>query len=262
MNWIMDRVVKPWKWEPFPEATATKTLNMFADVHNALEKIGKVVAKPKLDPEPMKKSIEEVEKGVKKLQNEMSPGINKAFKDTGEKVKDKSKEMKREFEDALKIKLSVMDNEAKFKIERMKLQAETLKTSMQLKVELDIEKAKIGLEEFRVQFDAIKSLTDSIGQNIGAFTEGILGATSLLIRGEFQNWMERSVRAQERLVEAQAGLLVARVQLMRDPASRIRTHVIRVIKSDMTWVDGFIRFMLDKMKITIEEEGFECRCNV
>ncbi len=260
LNWIMERVMKPWDWEPFPEATATKTLNMFADVHNALEKIGRMVAKPKLDPEPMKKSIEEVEEGVKKLQKEMSPGIDKAIKGATEEVKDKSKEMKRELEDALKIKLAVMDHEANIKVERMKLQAETLKTGMQLKVELDIEKAKIGLEMFRVQMDNLKETAKGITETISSIIQGMTSAGSQLQKWSLEDKLDRMLLAQERLVNAQISLIQERQRQMQLPVRR--EHIIRVIESDMTWVDGFIRFLLDKMKITIEEEGFECLCNI
>ena len=74
--------------------------------------------------------------------------------------------------------------------------------------------------------------------------------------------MTKMLAMQERLVDAQIALMEAQKRRLDDPKSRIREHIIRVVGSDLTWADGFVTWLLDRMKLRIEEEGFECLCGV
>jgi len=171
--------------------------------------------------------------------------------ETGE-AKAKIDELKKEIKDPKNWTAKIQTDTAS--IQKSKQEIKSLKDQLA--------KATDEAKEWKQQFQEVKDITDSINRGLGELIKGIGASGSMLEKWFLEDKMERLVSSQVRLIDAQANLLEERARLMRDPESRKREHVIRVIQSDMTWVDGFIRFLLDRMKITIEEEGFECLCSV
>jgi len=243
--------------DPFPEAAYLKALNAFADIHNLLDQIDKKVVTPKIDPKP---AVAEIDKLGVAFDEAAQEG--EKIPEVLEKAKEKAEELGKEAERALKLKITLIETEARVKIEEMKTQADILKEHMKIEVELETGTAKIALDKLKVQFESLKEVTEGISEGFGALVSGIQGAKSTMEKWEFGDKLTKMLAMQERLVDAQIALMEAQKRRLDDPKSRIREHIIRVVGSDLTWADGFVTWLLDRMKLRIEEEGFECLCGV
>ena len=165
-------------------------------------------------------------------------------------------------EQEFKLKLTLIETDARHKIEAMRLQTDVLREEMKLKVQIDTEAAKTSLEKLKMEFESMKDITEGIVEGFGALVSGITGAKTMMEKWEFADRLDKMMAMQKGLVDAQIALMDAQKRRLDDPKSRIREHIFRVVESDLTWVDGFVRMLIDRMRLMVEEEDFQCLCSI
>jgi len=244
---------EPWETKG-PELWTGKALDALGSVQVLIDQMGTKPIIPQVDAKPAVDAIDAIGTALDKAaaQGEKLP-------DAIKKATEEAKKLTEEQE--FKLKLTLIETDARVKIQQMQDETDLLRDKLKLEVQLNTEAAKVDMEKLKVQFESFQEITKSISDDMGALVKGISGAGSLLEKWEMADRLERALAMQQKLVDAQVALMEAQRRALDDPQKRVREHIIRVVEADTTWLAGFVNWLLDRMKLQIEEEGFECLCS-